>query len=416
MSSGTIVVIGAGQAGAWAVRTLRAEGYAGRIVLCGDEPHAPYERPPLSKAVLGGSMPPHQTELLSASALAELDVEFLASKKVQGIDPAARHVTLSDGTDLPYDKLLLCTGGRAFVPPLAGADQPGIYTLRTLDDAQRLGLALRAGRKRLAVVGGGWIGLEVAATARQEGCQVTVIEAAPRLCSRSVMPEVSDYLAGLHRSREVAILTGTQVRAISAGESGEKQLLLADGRKVLADIVVLGAGLLPNDELARLAGLSCDGGVIVDEQCRSSDPHIYAAGDVTVIEHDRSGGRLRLESWQNAQDQGVAAARAVLGLPVAYAPIPLVWSEQYDSMIQISGFAAQSITTVVRPLAQPDSLLVFGLDAQSCVVCAIGVNAGRDFRLARKWVEERRPVDAALLRDAATSLAAHKAVLVAASA
>jgi 3-phenylpropionate/trans-cinnamate dioxygenase ferredoxin reductase subunit len=282
---------------------------------------------------------------------------------------------------------------------------PGVHTLRTLDDAQRLGAALQGAGRRLAVIGGGWIGLEVAATARQMGCEVAVLEAAPTLCSRSLAPEVAELIAGLHREQGVDILAGQAVAAIEQGSRGLR-VSLCSGEALDADVVVLGTGMLPNDELARAAGLACDRGVVVDAHCRSSDPHIYAAGDVAVLEHVRAGGRLRLESWQNAQDQGCAAARAMLGRPGEYLPVPLLWSEQYDAMIQICGFVGQVARTVMRGGPQPGKLLAFGLDLDSRVVISVVQNAGRDFRDARRWVQEHRRVDPASLGDPLAPLAA----------
>jgi 3-phenylpropionate/trans-cinnamate dioxygenase ferredoxin reductase subunit len=399
-----MVVVGAGQAGGWAVRTLRDEGYQGPILLCGAELHAPYERPPLSKGLLRGHTPPADLELFSEQSLADLGVAFLPGARVRRLDPAARNLALADGREFAYEKLLLCTGGRALRPALPGAGLPGVRTLRTLDDAQGLGAALQGAGRRLAVIGGGWIGLEVAATARQMGCQVTVVEAAPSLCSRSLASEAAGLIAALHREQGVDILVGEAVAAVEQDSRGLR-VLLNSGKALDADIVVLGTGMQPNDELAREAGLACDRGVVVDAHCRSSDPHIFAAGDVAVIEHARAGGRLRLESWQNAQDQGCAAARAMLGLPGEYQPVPLLWSEQYDAMIQICGFVGQAVRTVMRGTLQSGKLLAFGLDAESRVVMAVGLNAGRDFRDARRWVQEHRRLDPDSLRDPRAPLA-----------
>ncbi|MCD0505820.1 NAD(P)/FAD-dependent oxidoreductase [Bordetella petrii] len=312
MSVGAIVIVGAGQAGGWAARTLRDAGYEGRVVLLGAEPHAPYERPPLSKAVLAGQAAPETTELFGAAALRELGVDFRPGAVARELRLREKTVVCADGPGVAYDKLLLCCGGRALVPALPGANLPGVHVLRTRDDALRLRQALGQGT-RLAVVGGGWIGLEVAATARRMGCQVTVIEQAGRLCARSVMPGVSDALAELHRGHGVALRLGTGVAGIlPAGP--DLALALSDDTVMAADAVVLGVGLQPNDELARAAGLACEGGVLVDEYCRTSAPDVYAAGDVAVMQVAAAGRRLRLESWQNAQDQGAAAARACSGL------------------------------------------------------------------------------------------------------
>src|SRR5690606_26821727 len=360
MSADAIVVVGAGQAGGWAARTLRECGYGGRVILLGAEAHAPYERPPLSKAVLAGAAAPESAALWPADEWSRLDIEFRAGLAATELRIAEQAVLAADGQLFAYDALLLCSGGRARVPAVPGTDLPGVHVLRTRDDAMRLRQAL-AGGKRLAVVGGGWIGLEVAATARQMGCGVTVIEQADRLCARSVPPGVSAYLADLHRANGVDLAMGAGLLRIQA-DGPALELVLADERRVPADVVVLGVGLQPCDELARAAGIACDGGVLVDEYCRSSAPDVYAAGDVAVMAL-QAGMRVRLGSWQNAQDQGIAAARAALGLGTPYVPTGAVWSEQYDTMIQSVGFVQRAAAEALRPLASQNGLLSVGLDA-----------------------------------------------------
>ena len=382
---GTFVIVGAGQAGACAARTLRDRGHAGRIVLCGAEAHAPYERPPLSKGLVTGATDAAETTLLGVAEMQALGIEFMPGRNAVALDPAARQVRFADGGALAYDKLLLATGGSPCRPPLPGFDSVRVRTLRTLDDALALRAALAA-QPRLAIIGGGWIGLEVAATARMLGCAVTVIEAASRLCARSVMAPVSAFLRERHETAGVAVRVGQGVTALEEDAHGAR-VVLADGTQVDADLVLLGVGMQPNDSLAREAGIACARGVLVDASCRSADPHVYAAGDVAVLAHPRVPEGLRLESWQNAQDQGTAAARAMLGEPVNYAPVPLVWSEQYEHMIQIAGFPALACRTVMRPVGTAGRLYL-GLDEAGTAVAAVGVDAGRDFRVARKLVEQ----------------------------
>jgi 3-phenylpropionate/trans-cinnamate dioxygenase ferredoxin reductase subunit len=386
-SARAMVIVGAGQAGAWAARTLRQAGHAGRIVLLGAEAHAPYERPPLSKGLLDGTQDAAQATLLSPEQIASLDIAFLPGARVVAIDRTARRVHCRDGRAFAYDRLLLATGGRPRLPRVPGLDAAGVHVLRTMDDALALRDALSA-RPCLAVVGGGWIGLECAATARRLGCPVTLLEAGPRLCARSVMPEVSAHLGRLHRDAGVDLRLNARLQCVHAMPDGRLRLLLDDGGAIQADRVIVGAGMAANDELARSAGLDCAQGVCVDAACRTSDPHIYAAGDVAVL--NGAAGAVRLESWQNAQDQGMAAARAMLGQEVDYRPIPFVWSEQYGSLIQIAGHPALSRRTVQRAAGARGALYV-GLDASGTVTAAIGIGAGRDFRLARKWVETASP-------------------------
>lgn len=394
MNSGAIVVVGAGQAGGWAATTLRERGYEGRIVLLGDEPHAPYERPPLSKAVLGGQAVPESTELFSAERLAALRIEFQPGVAATRLRVADRQVDTSDGGSIAYDKLILCMGGRPVVPALRGVNGPGVHVLRTRCDALRLRASLGPGR-RLVVVGGGWIGLEVAATARQSGSAVTVLEQGARLCARSVQPAVSAHLAALHAAHGVDLRLNTGLRAVLAQADGRPVAELADGTRLDADAIVLGVGLRANDELARDAGLACERGVLVDEYCRTSAPDVYAAGDVAVLTAE--DGHARMESWQNAQDQGTAAALSALGLGEPYAPTGAVWSEQYDAMVQIVGFPGLARSEVLRPQAGERALLSVALDASGRAVAGVSVDAARDFRQLRKWIAQRAALDPALL-------------------
>jgi 3-phenylpropionate/trans-cinnamate dioxygenase ferredoxin reductase subunit len=397
VNTGAIVIVGAGQAGGWAAATLRDRGYAGRVVLLGDEPHAPYERPPLSKAVLGGQAPPESTELFSAQRLAQLDIEFQPSVSATCLRLRERRVDTSDGGALGYDKLILCMGGKPLVPALPGVDSAGVHVLRTRDDALRLRASLGPG-KHLVIVGGGWIGLEVAATARQTGSTVTVLEQAPRLCARSVQPGVSAHLAALHAAHGVDIRVNAGLRAVQAQADGKPVAELADGTRIAADAVVLGVGLQPNDALARDAGIACERGVLVDEYCRTSAEDVYAAGDVAVFAHAAAGGRIRLESWQNAQDQGTAAALSALGETAPYVPTGAVWSEQYDAMVQIVGFPALAACEVLRPQADGRALLSMALDAGGRLVAAVAVDAARDLRQLRKWIAQGAVLDPALLQ------------------
>lgn len=398
----TIVIVGAGQAGGWAAQTLRKEGFTGRLVLIGDELHPPHERPPLSKAVLAGKAEPHSLWLQKPDAFAALALDWRPGTKVVGLDRQAKRVTLADGQSLAYDKLILCSGGRARRLPIPGADAPGVHTLRTVDDALALAPKLQPGRA-VVVIGGGWIGLEVAATARQKGADVTVVEAQRRLCERTVPAEVSAHLLALHQRHGTQVLLGCGVERIVRQDDGRLRLTLSDGSEREADAIVVGIGLVPNDDLARDAGRACDGGVLVDAACRSADPDILAAGDVAVAENPWAGRRLRLESWQNAQAQGIAAARSALGLPVDDAPLPWFWSDQYGMNLQIYGMAKAGQQVVVRGAPGSDSFVLFYLEA-GVVQAAIGPNAARDLRFARRLIEQQRPVDAQRLADTATAM------------
>ncbi len=396
-AAATIVIVGAGQAGGWAAQTLRKEGFTGRLVLIGDERHPPHERPPLSKAVLAGQAQPQSTWLQKSEAFEALALEWRPGTKATRIDRAGRRLELAGGQTLAYDKLILCTGGRARTLTIPGADAPGVHTLRTVDDALALAPLLQPG-KSIVVIGGGWIGLEVAATARQKGAEVVVVEAQRRLCERTVPSEISAHLLTLHRTHGTRVLLGAGVERIGSTDDGRSAVTLSDGSVLACDAVVVGVGLVPNDELARDAGLACDGGVLVDAQCRTSDPDILAAGDVAVAENPWAGRRLRLESWQNAQEQGIAAARSALGLEVDYRPLPWFWSDQYGMNLQIYGIPTPAQQVVLRGVAGSDSFILFYLESD-VVKAAIGPNAARDLRFARRLIEQRKPVDPQRLAD-----------------
>jgi 3-phenylpropionate/trans-cinnamate dioxygenase ferredoxin reductase subunit len=403
MNPHTIVIVGSGQSGGWAAQTLRKEGYAGKVVLIGDEPHYPYERPPLSKAVLSGEATAESTHLIKSDAFEKLGLDWRPSVRVTSIDRVGRKVLLSTDESIHYDKLILCNGGRARPMNIPGAELPGLFTLRSIDDAQALSKALLPGKK-IVVVGGGWIGLEVAATARKKGMEVTVVEAMPRLCERTVPPEISEYLARLHSRHGTQLILGASVARFARNAEGMLVATLSDGRELLCDAVVIGIGLIPNDELARDAGLECDGGIVVDAQCRSSDPDILAAGDVASWHCRWAGRRKRLESWQNAQEQGIAAARSALGIDVHHQPLPWFWSDQYDTNLQIYGMPDSSHRVVARGDLQSDSFVLFYLEGDQ-IRSALGPNAARDLRFARRLIESRKSVDPELLADTRVAMA-----------
>ncbi|CAB3807031.1 Rhodocoxin reductase [Paraburkholderia ultramafica] len=401
MSLKTVIVIGAGQAGAWAARTLRSEGFSGRILLVGDEASPPYERPPLSKEQLQQT-PPSMRYLMGPTEFATLDIEWKRSSVCSSIDRVARQVRLAAGESIGYDKLILCTGGRARLPAISGINAGCVHTLRTIEDAARLRAALKDG-VRLLVMGGGWIGLEVAAAARAAGCSVTLVEAAPQLCARTGSSLLSSFLARLHRSHGVELRLGESVVALDEATATGCRAALTNGTTQEVDLVVVGIGLMPNDALARNAGLACERGILVDRQCRTSDPRIFAAGDVTAMPGSDET-LLRLESWQNAQDQAVAAARAVLGQDVDYRPVPFFWSQQYDALVHIVGTSTSGTNVVVRGADTP-RLVAVEVSANGQIAFAICTNLPRDFRQLRKFVAEGTRVDAARLSDASVPLA-----------
>ena len=395
-----VVVIGAGQAGGWAAKTLRAEGFAGTITLVGAEVHAPHERPPLSKRFLREDADPASTHLFKPALLSALALDWRWGVCAKSIYRAERYVELDSGEQVPYDRLILCMGGRARTLACPGAERANVHTLRTIEDAQRLRDAFAEARHVL-VVGGGWIGLEAAAAAIQRGAAVHVVEAAPRLCARVLPQRVSALIQQMHEGRGVRFSLGRAV--VSLHRVGSRTVaVLDDGSTIEADCAVAGIGLVPNDELARAAGLACSGGIIVDEHCATSDPAIFAAGDVAVAPNACARGRVRLESWQNAQDQGIAAARAALGLHVAYDPIPRFWSDQYDTNVQILGWPCGAPDAVVRGHPESGRFLVFATDGPR-VRAVIAFNSGRELRAARALIDT--DVHAARLGDPSVALA-----------
>ena len=289
----TTVIVGAGQAGGDLATALRQSGYAGRIVLIGEEAAVPYRRPPLSKAFLSGEIGEEALYIKSAEAYAKHNIELRTGVTVESIDRAAHAVTLAGGERLSYDKLALTTGGRARRLPLPGADKPNVHSIRTIEDIRRLREQFQPG-KRLVIVGGGYIGLEVAAVGIKKGLQVTLVEALPRLLARVTGPELSGYYDRVHRSHGVDIRLGAGVRELEYSDQRVEAVILQDGSRVQADIVIVGIGLIPNTELAERAGLAVDNGILVDLYAQTSDPDIVAAGDCTNHENGFCGRRLRL--------------------------------------------------------------------------------------------------------------------------
>lgn len=383
-----IVIVGGGQAGGWAAKTLRTEGYAKRITLIADEAHLPYERPPLSKAVLLGKADAQSTFLFPPQAFAELGVDCLQPERASAIDRRRKMVDCASGRRVPYDKLFLATGSSVRRLPLP--DDPRIRYLRTLDDAQALRARLLAAT-RVVIVGGGWIGLEVAATARTLGLDVTLVEAMPRLCQRAVPADVSTYLLELHRANGVDVRLAQSIARIETADDA-LSVVLADAAPIATDLVVIGIGIAPNAQLAQTAGLDIANGIVVDHQGRSSDPDIFAAGDVATHPCAFLAGRpVRLESWANAQNQAIVAAKAMLGSAETYREIPWFWSDQYTANVQMLGFPVDGRSNHTRAVGDGGFLRLYVDDAR--IVGVVGVNAGREIKLAKRWLQQARAID-----------------------
>jgi 3-phenylpropionate/trans-cinnamate dioxygenase ferredoxin reductase subunit len=398
----TIVVVGGGQAAGWIVKTLRKEGFEGRLVMIADEIHLPYERPPLSKAVLSGDADIDTVRLVSTDDFAALDVEAWQPDCATSIDREARLVRTASGREVHYDRLVIATGGAARRLPESLVKTSHLTYLRTLDDAVTLGTRLRQSR-RVLVVGGGWIGLEVAATARKLGVDVTVVEGAPRLCGRSVPQTVSDFLLDLHRSNGVDIRLGASLVSLDDHEDGVRATF-ADGSTLDADFAVAGVGLTPHTAIAEQAGIEVNDGIVVDEFGATADPFVFACGDVANHPNAWLKRRVRLESWANAQNQAIATAKALIGVRAPYAEIPWFWSDQYDVNLQILGDIPAGTEPAVRGDLQARRATLFFLD-DGMIRGVIAINSPRDLKLARKWMSQGRAVDAATLVDAAKALA-----------
>ncbi len=397
-----VVVIGAGQAAASLVAKLRTEGFDGQITVVGDEPVAPYQRPPLSKAYLLGEMGLDRLLLRKDEFYAEHGIDLRLSTSATAIDRAAREVALSDGSRLAYDHLALCTGSTPRrLPAAIGGALAGVYTVRTLADVDAMAPEFAEGR-RLLIVGGGYIGLEAAAVAAKKGLKVTLIEMAPRILQRVASPQTSDYFRALHRAHGVDIREGVGLERLT-GEGRVAAARLGDGSEIAVDFVIVGVGITPNAALAEAAGLTIDNGIWTDTHCRTSDPVIWAAGDCASCEHE--GARIRLESVGNAIDMGEAVARNIMGQDQAYVPRPWFWSDQYDCKLQIAGLNTGYDAVHVK-LGEESGHAVHWYYRGDRLVAVDAMNAGRDYMVGKRLIEAGKSPAPAVMCDPATDLKA----------
>jgi 3-phenylpropionate/trans-cinnamate dioxygenase ferredoxin reductase subunit len=396
----TVVIVGAGHAAVQAVDTLRREGHTGPIVLVGDEPYLPYNRPPLSKKYLAGELERERLWLRSAQFYQQHRVDTRLGVRVTAIDRSTQRLRLNDGSELTYDKLILCMGSTPRRLEVPGHDLAGIHTLRTIADVDAIRADL-AGARRLVVVGGGYIGLEAAACARHLGLEATVLEMADRVMARVVAPEVSAFYTQRHEREGVRIACNTTVTGF--GGDARVTSVHCGEREFPADLVIVGVGILPDVTLAAAAGLRCDNGVWVDEHCRTSDEHVYAAGDCTNHPSVRYGRRVRLESVDNAVEQAKTAAANICGKPARHEHIPWFWSDQYDVKLQIAGLSDGYDRTVLRgdPAGGSFALYYFAGDE---LLAVDAINSMRDFMTGKKWLAERKRPDPAQLADPTVDL------------
>jgi 3-phenylpropionate/trans-cinnamate dioxygenase ferredoxin reductase subunit len=392
----TILIIGGGQAGAQAVDTLRRGGFSGRLVLIGDEPQLPYQRPPLSKKYLAGELNEDRLLFRHRSFYDEHRVELKLGVPAARIDPAARRVTLEGGEELAYDRLLLCVGAKSRELSCPGADLPGVHYLRAIADVAAIRAGLKPGARAL-IIGGGYIGLETAATARAMGCAVTVLEMADRVMNRVVASSVSEYFAHEHRAQGVKIICNTRVVRLE-GAGRVERVVCADGSTHEADLLVVGVGAVANTELASAAGLHCDNGIVVDEYCRSSDAAIYAAGDCTNHPSIRFEMRVRLESVDNAFEQAKTAALNILERATVHDRVPWFWSDQFDNKLLIVGLSQGFDQQVMRGDPATRSFSVCYLKGGE-LLAVEAINHAKDYMAARKLIAERARPDLNKLAD-----------------
>lgn len=397
----TILIIGAGQAGAQAIDTLRREGFAGRLILVGDEPQLPYQRPPLSKKFLSGELAADRLPFRHQSFYDEHRIELKLGVGALRLDRAARRAVLSNGEEIAYDRLLLCVGAASRRLTCPGADLPGVHYLRSIADVPNIQERLRAGA-RTVIIGGGYIGLESAATARKMGCAVTVLEMADRVMNRVVASNVSEYFAHEHRSQGVNIVCNTRVVRLE-GQTRVERVVCADGSTHEADLLIVGVGAVANMQLAADAGLDCENGIVVDEYCRTNDPAIYAAGDCTSHPSLRFETRVRLESVDNAFEQAKAAALNTLGRPTVHDRVPWFWSDQFDNKLLIVGLSQGFDQQVTRGDPATRSFTVCYLKGGE-LLAVEAINKPKEYMAARKLIVERARPNIDKLADPQTAL------------
>ncbi|KRF44237.1 ferredoxin reductase [Paenibacillus sp. Soil787] len=400
-----MVIIGAGEAGARAAMELRTQGWLGSITLIGEEMYAPYERPPLSKQSLieAGEVPP--VYIMDNEKMKQNNIDFICGMTVTNIDRDNQSVELVDGMEIRYEKLLLTTGARPRKLIMEGSDTSGVHYLRTQSDVRLLREKLQPGR-HIAIIGAGFIGLEVAASAISRGCSVTVIEVGPRILMRGVPEEIARIVEGRHREAGVAFKLGIGIQNIHSVKN-ENAITLADGTVITSDVIIAGIGATPMTSLASSCGLVIENGISVDETLATSDPHIFAAGDCCSIQHPLFGDkRIRLEAWRNAQDQGTHAARSMMGQAEPYTSLPWFWSDQYELTLQVTGLADLAVRTIHRDLKEAHLYFHLNDEGRLVSVSGIGENAAiaKEIRIGEMLIEKQAKPDPEALADPSVKL------------
>ncbi|CAH1696687.1 putative Chloroacetanilide N-alkylformylase, ferredoxin reductase component [Hyphomicrobiales bacterium] len=383
-SDGSVIIVGAGQAGGEAAMSLRRDGFNGKICLIGKEAYPPYERPPLSKKALIGELPFDRLILRTAEAYAAAGIKLILDQAVASIDPSSSSVVLQDARRMPFSHCILATGASARRMRIPGAELPGVLVLRGIDDTTALQSKIKSGL-RVVVAGGGYLGLEAAASASKLGAAVTVIEAGKAILQRSTSTISAHALLARHQAASVNIITGESIERIDGVESAE-QVLLSSGRTIPADLVLIAIGAIPETQLAQDIGIICDNGIVVDESCRTNIPNIFAIGDCANHFNTRYGRHLRFESVQSATFQARCASAAIVGKKQPPPRIPYFWSEQFDAKLQIAGFVDPSVPVVDILAGDPASDFAVYRFQEGILAAVETVNRPRDFVLAQTLI------------------------------
>jgi 3-phenylpropionate/trans-cinnamate dioxygenase ferredoxin reductase component len=395
MTEASMVIVGGGKAGARAAVAFRENAWKGPVTLISDEALAPYDRPPLSKAAIMDEAEPQPVYLLDEGMMASLEVNFLRGAAATAIDRNSKIVSLPDGKKIPYDRLLIATGAEPRQLALAGSERA--LLLRDIGDSVKIRNEFSEGRS-IAIIGGGFIGLELAASAAKRGCRVTVIEAQPRILMRGVPPEIASRIAARHAEAGVSILAAARIAHI-----GSNKIVLSDGHEIAADVIIAGIGAAPRFKLAEQAGLVIDNGIACNTYLQTSDPHIFAVGDCCSFPHPIFGNeRLRLEAWRNASDQAIVAVENMLGGQKPYEAVPWFWTDQYELNLQIAGLPHRGVSIVERA-PKEGALILCHLDGEGRLVGASGIGQGnsiaRDIRLLEMLIGKKAAPDPAALAD-----------------
>jgi len=396
-----IVVIGSGQAAVQAVMSLKRNEFTGSIKIIGEEGHLPYQRPPLSKDFLLEEYKPERVSLKKKEFYEENGIDLILGKRAETIDTSLKEIVLSDENKINYDQLIIATGSRVRKLNVPGSEKTGIYYLRDLNDANALKKQIKKSKK-MVVVGAGYIGLEVASVAASLGIEVTVIEMANRVMNRTVDPVISSYYQKLHESHGVKIHLDNGLKEFQGKES-VNAVLCSDGLKLDADVVVVGAGVLPNQEIAMDAGLKCENGITVNEYGETSDQDVYACGDCTNHPNKTLNTRLRLESVHNAMEQSKTVASTIMGNRDPYDQIPWFWSDQYDHKLQLVGISGEHDEIVMRGLESEQKFLLFYLK-NSVLIAVNAINSSKEFLICRKLVANKVKISSDVLKDQSVNL------------